>query len=346
MKTSIKTTFIIIILAWGLNSLAQDFKEAFPYLEYISKKEKAISKESWDYTNAVAHGKSARKVTSRRKDLINEINESRKDVKKMPAFNGDGSFRDSAVAHLTLYYHVINEDFGKIMDLEDVADQSYDNMEAYILAQRIASEKLHESSQSFNEVYNSFAAANNINIIKSEDKLSKNIEKAGKVFDYYNDIFLILFKSQNQENYLIKALNANNVNALEQCRSSLLTFSSEGIAKLKETKSFEGDATVKISCTQLLTYYNMEAKDGTQPLIDYIVEKEKFNKIKAAFDAKKQESRTNSDIDQFNKAVNDLNAASDNYNKVNLDLNSKRSKAFENWTQSVDVFLDKHVPKK
>jgi len=48
----------------------------------------------------------------------------------MPPWKGDRSYRNSSVAYLKLVYHVFNEDYGKILNLEEIAEQSYDAMEA------------------------------------------------------------------------------------------------------------------------------------------------------------------------------------------------------------------------
>lgn len=346
MKTFAKKSFFLIFLLLGYVSYAQKFSTASAYLDYINQKEKEISKELWDYTSAAAHGKSARKINNRRKDLLNQIKDSKQAISLMSDYNGNKTLRDSTVSHLTMYYRVISEDYEKIMNLEDIAEQSYDNMEAYILAQRVANEKLKESSESFEIAYNGFAASNDITLTKSEDKLYKNLEKASKVYNYYNDVFLILFKSQNQENYLIKAFNDQNMNSLEQSKAALLNFSDEGIKKITIVKAFSGDASIKTSCTQLLKFYNQEAKEKAQTMIDFIIEKEKFNKIKAAFDSKNQSSRTKSDVDQYNKAIKDYNDILNNYNKVNQELNNNRNKFYDSWSNAVKNFLDRQIPKK
>ncbi|MEI7596997.1 MAG: hypothetical protein WCK02_14715 [Bacteroidota bacterium] len=160
------------------------------------------------------------------------------------------------------------------------------------------------------------------------------------------DTQLILFKSQNQENYLTKAVNDGNLNALEQAKGALLTFSTEGIAKLEVVKAFNGDASLKLACSQLLKFYSQESKDKTKPNVDYLIEKEKFEKIKKSFDAKSQNSRTKEDVDQFNKAVNDYNQVLNAYNKNNQELNAARTKAFDTWSNAVKNFLDRQVPQK
>ena len=51
-------------------------------------------------------------------------------------------FRDSVVRYLELSYAVLNNDYAKIMDMEEISEQSYDAMEAYMLAQQIANDKM------------------------------------------------------------------------------------------------------------------------------------------------------------------------------------------------------------
>ena len=73
---------------------------------------------------------------------------AKNNIAKMPDFEGDKSLRDSTVSYLSLCYNVLNEDYSKILDLEEIAEQSFDLMEAYLLAQQKAGEKLDEASGS------------------------------------------------------------------------------------------------------------------------------------------------------------------------------------------------------
>ena len=56
-------------------------------------------------------------------------------ISGLPAFNGDKEYRDTAVSFMKLYYNVLNEDYAKIINLEEISEQSYDDMEAYMMAQ-------------------------------------------------------------------------------------------------------------------------------------------------------------------------------------------------------------------
>ena len=86
-------------------------------------------------------------------------------ISKMPAFEGDKSLRDSVVSFLKLSYDVLNEDYEKIVNMEEVAEQSYDAMEAYLLAQDLANEKMNEASKMLSEMEKTFAKNHNIKLI-------------------------------------------------------------------------------------------------------------------------------------------------------------------------------------
>ncbi|MBS1636550.1 MAG: hypothetical protein JST26_11595 [Bacteroidetes bacterium] len=325
---------------------AQDLGTAGGYLDYVGKEFNDIEENTWDYTSSVAHGKSARKVEKRRKEVISANQDAIKKIKKLSAFNGSSAFRDSAISFLNTNYAVLNYDYAKIIDMEEVAEQSYDLMEAYMLAQEKANEKLRNAGEMISSEYKKFAEANNIKLIESKDKVAKNLDVANKVYKHYNEVYLIFFKSYKQEAYLLDAMQKGDVNGMEQNRNALVKTSTEGSAKVKEVKPYQGDASVKLACDQLLNFYKEEAEKKLKDASAFYVKKENFEKIKTAFDAKAPASRTKADVDQYNKAVNEYNQASNQFNGVINECNQKRSQLLDNWNKAAASFTDRHVPKK
>lgn len=342
MKKSILLAFALII-TFTVSSFAQT---AGDYLEKMSKEFKDISADMWDYTSAVAHGKSARKVENRRKDVLKSNMDAQSKIKSMGAFEGDKILKDSVLSYLKLSYNVINYDYAKIVDMEEISEQSYDAMEAYLLAQEKANEKLKASSEMLDVQYDAFAAKHNITLVDKEDKIEKNLRIAGVAFKYYNVAYLIFFKSFKQEAYMIDALNKNDVNALKQNADALSKTADEGLKKLDTLRAFKGDNTLKVTSKDLLTFYKKEATTKIPILVNYAVKKENFDKIKAKMDAKDPKSRTKEDVDTFNTAVNDFNKASNEYNTVNNELNTSRTNLLNKWNDAVTNFMDKQVPKK
>ncbi|NJK87837.1 MAG: hypothetical protein HC906_19590, partial [Bacteroidales bacterium] len=125
-KSYLLVSFSIILSV--LTSNAQNGNSAVSYLNSISQEYQRIQKDMWDYTSTIAHSRSARKVDNKRVDLMNTINKSKQNVRALPSFEGDKSLEDSVVAFLTLSYKVLNNDFADIIDMEAVAEQSYDKM--------------------------------------------------------------------------------------------------------------------------------------------------------------------------------------------------------------------------
>jgi hypothetical protein len=196
----------------------------------------------------------------------------------MPDFEGDKALRDSTISYLEISKAVLNNDYGKIVDMEEVAEQSYDLMETYMLAQEKANERLNMAVDMINAEEKKFAAAHGINIIESKDKISKKLEVANKVYKYYNPIYLIFFKSYKQEMYLLDAMKKMDVNAIEQNKNALTKTADEGLGKMKVIKPFEGDASVKAACEQILNFYKDEAEKKLQTAGNYFVKKENFEK--------------------------------------------------------------------
>ncbi|HMU72985.1 MAG TPA: hypothetical protein PKD93_09595, partial [Ferruginibacter sp.] len=114
----------LLILVWGITQpalLAQDYDTPVGYMAVISKQNENISKKFLSYNSAAAHGKRARKVEALRNKLIEEVQEARMNIASMPAFKGDKAYRDTAVNFMKMYYNVLNDDYSKIINMEEIA---------------------------------------------------------------------------------------------------------------------------------------------------------------------------------------------------------------------------------
>lgn len=335
---------LLIALLLSAASNAQDANDAGAYMDQIGTQFNEISKDMMSYTSAASHGKGAKKVDKKRQELITTVKEAERTVRRMRPYKGDSQLRDSVAAYFKLTHLVLLEDYGKIVDLEEIAEQSYDAMEAYLLAKEKASDRQDASRDRVREQQKAFANKYNITIIENQSKLGQKLETTGKVFTYYNQVYLIFFKSYKDEAYLMDAFSKGDVNAMEQTKGALEASAKEGMVKVAKVGVFNNDVTLKNACQQLLTFYQQEASK-TSGQVEFYLIKENYDKIKKSFDTKRQNDRTKADLDQYNKAVNDYNTAVNKYNTTNNDLNKKRSDALNTWNRACDTFLDKHIPK-
>lgn len=345
MRTHSRTILLLFfsLILLTSRSAAQVFENAGQYMDHITRANQALTEKYLLYLSGMSHGKSARKVEKRRLEVLQAISDTKFSIMGMPPFKGDRTLKDTTVAYLKILNSVFNEDYGKIVNMEEIAEQSYDLMEAYMLAQEKANEKLQQASEKQNEMQKKFAAKNNITLIESESASEAKMKIASAVMKHYDEVYLIFFKSYKQEAYLMDAINQKNVNSIEQNVNSLQSFSEQGLDKLKDLAGYSNDASLTIACRNLLNFYKEEAKKGSV-MTDFFLKAENFAKLKKQFDSKPGSKRTQQDVDQFNKAVKDINDAGNDYNAINNDLNKQRSKTLDGWNNAVKRYMDEYIP--
>jgi hypothetical protein len=339
---------IIILFLWlqvGLH--AQSSESPVDHMTNLDKLEENLSKKYLSYMSEVAHGRRARKMEKRRNDLLTSINEAIREGSKLRPYKGDASLREAFKEYWIVLLTIFKEDYHKIVDMEEVAEQSYDAMEEYLLIQEKASQKLHEAHDKIPVAYEAFATKHNVRLVEGQSsKLSQRLSQAGQVNSYMNKVFLIYFKSNVQEGLMVKAMGNNDVSGVEQSKNSLARFSAEGLAILDTLKPFKSDESLINACRKLLEFQKEEAESKADFMPEFLIKKEEFEKIKKAFDAKPVNKRTQAEIDDYNKAIADYNKAITDYNKSSAALNTAREKIFNNWEAARKRFLDVHVPHK
>jgi hypothetical protein len=337
------STLILSTILW-IPLRSQTSENAAAYLQSLNTEYEQIKEDMWDYVRVVGKGRSARRIERKRTGLIETVQQAKNNIKKMPGYAGDTQLRDSVIAFLTVSDIVLRKDYAKIVDMEAIAEDSYDKMEAYIEAQKIANRKLKAAGDRLDLVKKSFAAQHSINLIEADDRISEKLKESGKVINYYNRIYLAFFKCNKQEAYLIEALNNADVDAMKKHRKKLIQDCDEGIDSLRAIKGYEGDFTVHSACHDLLRFYKNEAEHKFPKLIDFYLQKEKIVMAKTALEAKKKSKRTQEDIDNYNAALDQYNKAVKDFNTTNDYLNSERKERVKAYNKAVEQFMRKQIP--
>lgn len=344
MKYFLSVTIIAAFLFAVQPTVAQNLENAGEYMDYMSNQQHNISKKFMSYASASAHGKRARKVENLRSKLLNEVQEARMNISGMPSYKGDKEYRDTSVNFMKLYYNILNEDYSKIIDLEEISEQSYDDMEAYMMAQEKVQEKLEEGNKKVKEASERFAAKNNVNIINGSSELGDMLKQVKEMNAYYHNIYLIFFRPYKQETYLMEAVSKGNITGIEQNKNSLLKYAQEGLEKLNGMKGFQGDNSLVFACRSMLNFYVKEVNEKMNMISDFFLTKERFETIKKEF-GKKGNNRTKEDTDAYNKGVEDINKATNTYNNNNNYLNQYKNESIDSWDKAVNVFFDEHTPR-
>ena len=344
MKRILISTFLIVLLSNVQIKAQINNNEAVQYLDELFSSFKDVKKNTWKYLRAVTGGKNLLIVEKNRKSLLIELYEQKKHIKSKRGYKSDTELRDAAIKYLDLSHTVLKEDYDKILDMEEIAEQSYDLMEAYMLAREKANDKLGIATKELQDAQTKFAEKYDITIIEGEDdKISKNIKKANEALSYYNQLYLIFFKCYKQEAYVLDALNRNDVSAIEQNISALNNFAEEGIEKLNKIQSFKGDVSLKSAGKQINNFYSREAKNDFPVIVDFYIKKDEFEKLDKIMKAKKKKEITQDEINKFNKAAKDYNKAVNEVNVANNKMNNQRKKYLGIWNSAVDNFFDRHT---
>ncbi|PTM03193.1 MAG: hypothetical protein DA405_11100 [Bacteroidetes bacterium] len=337
--------FYAFFLIIGINSLsAQNTQAAVDYMSTMNEHLGDIKGETWRYLKAATQGKSARRVESKRQQLISELQDVRSNISKTSTFEGDPNLRDEALNYLGLTITVIKGDFEKILDMEEIAERSYDDMEAFLLAKDLANAKLDSAAEIFSKAQTDFAARNNITLVEGEQsKRDEKIAKASKALKYYNEIYLITFKATVQESYVLDALNRNDLISLEQSTNALDLAAKEGLEKLKTAEKFGSDPKLILAAQQLMEFYSLEASRDFPKIVDFYLRKDKFDKLAAMMETKKQKDLTQEEVDAYNQAVNDYNKMIPQFNTLTERSNEKRGQMLDRWNKRVEEFFEIHA---
>lgn len=314
------------------------------YMSSISKARGDMDAKYMAYVSAVAHGRRARKVEKLRQEVLDNITQSRYNTTDLPMYKGDNSLRQGSIDYIQLCYLVFSEDYKKIVNMEELAEQSVDEMQAYLLLQDKINQKLKEASDNLEKANKTFAAKYNVNLIEDKNPLSEKMEIAGKLTGYMNSVYLVFFKCNWEDGQMVKAMNDKKVNDVEQSRSALLSYANEGLKALDTLKPFEGDPSLANACKAALKFYKRTAENDMPKLTDFYLKEEDFEKLKKSFNDKPASSRTQADVDAFNKAVKDINQSVGAFNQLNTRINNDRNQVVNDWQNEDKRFADEHMP--
>ncbi len=338
-------TLILLTFLFSLTLNAQEFKTPVDYLGYIGKEQEMISKSMWKYTSAVAHSKSARRIDNTRKLLVKSIQTAHKKISGLKdGYKGDLDYRNQMLDFLTISEKNINEEYDKIIDMQEVAEQSYDLMEAYILTRDLVNKKMDAEYDKVSLAQKSFALKYNINLTESTSELAKKMKISGEVFDYHTQLYLIFFKANITDLFLSQAMEKKDLGAIQQNASALTQYADEGLEKLKAIRPYGSDNSMALVTKKALEYYKKEAQQYVPKVVDFVMFNEKFDAARKSLESKSEKDRKKEEVDNYNAMVKQINKEIDNFNKINSSNILEKNSIISNWNNTGDNFISSHVP--
>lgn len=336
---------LILLVVANTNIIAQEFKSAVEYLTYIEKEQALISKSTWKYTTAVAHSKSARRIENTRKQLIKSIEAAQKKISAVKdGYKGDVEYKNQVLQYLEICKININEEYDKLINMQEVSEQSYDAMEAYLLMRDMINEKLDAENEKVNLAFKSFAMKYNINISEGNSELANKIKISNEVFDYHTALYLIFFKVSFTDGNLAAAIEKKELSAIQQNANALVQYTDEGLAKLKLIQPYNKDLSLIMVTKKALEFYKKQAQQFVPKVVDFLMFTEKFENAQKTLESKNEISRSKEEIDNYNSMVKQVNKEIDNYNKINNANFQEKNNILNELNTAGDNFISRHVP--
>jgi len=312
------------------------------YIDAINNAETDMNKTYMAYVSAAAHSSRKRKIEKMRQQAITSIIDTKGKIIELPIYKGDNSLRQSSINYVQVCYKVFNEDYAHLVNMEEISEQSFDEMQAYLLLQEATNDTLQAAGNRMTKALADFAAKYNIKLTSEKSELGDKMEANDKLSKYRDNVYLLFFKCNWEDHQLAEALSKKNVTKIEEARNALGKYATEGLTALDTLKAFENDPSMAVACRQALTFFKKEAETEINKLTDFLLKEENFEKIKKAMDAKAE--HTQQDVDEYNKAVKEMNAGVNKYNQVNTDLNNNKNQIIKNWNDTEKSFTDTHTP--
>src|ERR1700755_916011 len=135
---------VAALLLVSVSLSAQNLDNPGEYMTALVKARGDMASKYMQYMSAAAHGRRASKIEKLRQEVLDNITNSRYKTTDLPIYKGDNSLRQSSIDYIQLCYTIFSEDYKKIVNMEELAEQSVDEMQAYMLLQEKVNDKLHE----------------------------------------------------------------------------------------------------------------------------------------------------------------------------------------------------------
>ncbi|MEQ8473373.1 MAG: hypothetical protein RIC35_19405 [Marinoscillum sp.] len=332
---------LFLSILFSLSAISQE--SAGAYMSELNSNYREINKDSWSYIKQIARGRNARRIDKKRVELVGTLKQANYTVSQTGTYDGDASLRDAIKSYLSLLILTLNDDYRKIVDMEQIAEESYDAMEAYIMTKERVNEKMDAAQKELENVEAAFANKHHVNLVANDSRVSKKIKNANEVMAYYNRFYLLFYKSYFYEAEMMAAMNAEIIGDVEQYRQTLANVSEESLETLKSFQEFENSSDLKKACHEILYFYHGEAVRYMPEIVTFFVDKKSFEELTAAMESKKPKDRTKEDIDKYNAALNNYNASIQKFNETNAYLNKFREQSFNNWNKVSEDFLDSYM---
>ena len=339
------TPFLLLLSAFAMQHVkAQEIEDAGVYMKAINKAQADFNKTYMSYISAAWHSTRAAKIDRLRQQVVDNLTTCRYKIIDLPIYKHDNALRQANIDYLWLLTKIFNDDYSHLVNMESLIDQSFDQMELYLLFEEKINDTLKAANDRMAVAEKNFAAKYNVTLVSDKSDAIEKMDVANKVAKYRDKVYLLFFKCGWQESQLIGAISKKNLTKIEQARSALQKYAADGFTALDSLNGYDNDVSLETACKQALTYFKKEAETEITKVSDFLLKQENFTKIKTTYDSKPKNTRTKQEEDLYTQSLNDVNASFAVASAAFKGIFADRDKVIINWNSADQKFSDKHVP--
>jgi len=314
--------------------------DAVSYMNQLFAPINDLQQISYYYLRSIVQMNGVKSSERKRAELIEGIKVARKFSNEFHAFNGDSTLITALFKYLDLTYLIFKEDYDKILDMDNIREQSIDDEEAYEIAVDKANEKHDAIFRSFEITDSLFAAKYKVPIDTVKSAMSIKIDNANRLLDYYSKIQRSVTRPHRYYGQAMGAQDEKNLALMEQNLISLRTYSDASLEKLKGQESFNGDSSLISAASNYISQLKTVGEQTIRANIDFILQAESFEKMSKKMMALDPQKRTAEEVETYNAEVSHYNKSIKEINSLNKTNYSMIDAAFKQWEKSIDTFLN------
>ena len=334
---------LLVICIFACSPVFSQDSKPLEYLEEINESYEPVLKKQLDFALALAQGQPAELVGRLRTSLLTEIRDSRNVIRRMPPHRGNSALRDSLVQFLDISYDVVNEDYARIVDMEQISRDSYDKMEAYLRSQEEAYERMSRAARAMKKAEEDFAKKFGIRLVNSDDRFSQKLNEINEIFSYYNNIYLVFFNAYQQELNTFRAVEKRDPKLIDEETRKLNVIATEGLALLDKKGAYKGDKSLRNAATRNLRFYQQEAQEDLPVLSNYYGDLDKLRMLKSNLDQAKDSELRKKLTEEYNTLVREINASAKTLDALTEKLNYQRAESLDLWNRESESFLRRFI---
>jgi len=237
-----KRLLIFLLLTFiALPSLeAQRFKDPRAYYREFQSQSRRLGIKNMRYLEAVAQGSDERRVAKFREMVLDQLNETKRDLGRVGSYNEDDILWKEYMAALDMYIEAYDSDFGAAQKLSPEMYSSYENLKAYYEAASIAEIKLLDANFKIEKAEDYFAKTYKIDLRRDTAAIGKAL-RLDDVTVYTRELALIYYRVDAHLLAIFKAVEDNNTDTLSIIITNLRKDIRVAQSEIEEVGDYKGD---------------------------------------------------------------------------------------------------------